>query len=109
MIDVTEGHILGREAVGEAVGTVEAAGSAVTKPATPPRNPPWTRDVTITNGYRPGRHLDADPVAPRAIAPDRCPTLRHATHHFGLHDFIEAYHVYERAPDEGAVKVVLAR
>jgi alcohol dehydrogenase len=34
---------------------------------------------------------------------------RFATHHFGLDDFMEAYDVFSRAADSGAVKVVISR
>jgi alcohol dehydrogenase len=34
---------------------------------------------------------------------------RFVTHHFGLHDMMDAYDTFARASDTGAVKVVLSR
>jgi alcohol dehydrogenase len=66
----------------------------------------WTRDVTITTGL-----VDtySTPTLLRLVAAHQIEAGRFATHHFDLPDFIEAYDVYERAADTGAVKVVLTR
>jgi len=66
----------------------------------------WTRDVTITTGL-----VDtySTPTLLRLVAAHLIDVGRFATHHFGFGDFIEAYDVYERAADTGAVKVVLTR
>ena len=66
----------------------------------------WTRDVTITTGL-----VDtySTPTLLRLVTSHQIDAGRFATHHFGLHDFLEAYDAYERAADTGAVKVVLTR
>ena len=59
--------------------------------------------------HRPGRHLlDADAAAPRPEATSSTPA-RFVTHHFTLDQFEEAYDVFARAADTGALKVVLTR
>jgi len=76
------------------------------KPATLHLESLWTRDVTITTGL-----VDtySTPTLLRLVASRQIDAGRFATHHFGLHDFMEAYDVFERAADTGAVKVVLTR
>jgi alcohol dehydrogenase len=66
----------------------------------------WTRDVTITTGL-----VDtySTPTLMRLLASHQIDAARFATHHFGLDDMIEAYDVFSRAADTGAVKVVLTR
>jgi len=66
----------------------------------------WTRDVTITTGL-----VDtySTPTLLRLVTSHQIDAARFVTHHFGLHDMIEAYDVFARASDTGAVKVVLAR
>ena len=66
----------------------------------------WTRDVTITTGL-----VDtySTPTLLRLVAAGQIDAGRFATHHFGLDEFMEAYDVYSRAADTGAVKVVLTR
>jgi alcohol dehydrogenase len=66
----------------------------------------WTRDVTITTGL-----VDtySTPTLLRLVATHQIDVARFATHHFGLQDFMDAYDVYERAAETGAVKVVLTR
>jgi alcohol dehydrogenase len=66
----------------------------------------WTRDVTITTGLV---DTSSTPTLLRLVASGQLDAGRFATHHFGLDDFIEAYDVYSRAADTGAVKVVLSR
>ena len=67
----------------------------------------WIRNVTITTGPR--RHLlDADAAA-AARRPASSTPARFVTHHFALDEFIEAYDVFGRAADTGALKVVLHR
>jgi alcohol dehydrogenase len=65
----------------------------------------WTRDVTITTGL-----VDtfSTPTLLRLVAAHQINAGRFATHHFGFDDMLEAYDVYARAADTGAVKVVLA-
>ncbi len=66
----------------------------------------WTRDVTITTGL-----VDtfSTPTLLRLVASRQIDAGRFATHHFGLEDMMEAYDVFARAADTGAVKVVLTR
>jgi alcohol dehydrogenase len=66
----------------------------------------WTRDVTITTGL-----VDtySTPTLMRLLASHQIDAGRFATHHFGLHQMMEAYDVFARASDTGAVKVVLTR
>jgi alcohol dehydrogenase len=66
----------------------------------------WIRDVTITTGL-----VDTSST-PRLLTLVTGPHLdpgRFVTHHFTMDDFIEAYDVFARAGDTGALKVVLAR
>jgi alcohol dehydrogenase len=76
------------------------------KPATLHLESLWTRDVTITTGL-----VDtySTPTLLRLVTSRQIDAARFATHHFGLHDMMEAYDVFARASDTGAVKVVLAR
>jgi alcohol dehydrogenase len=76
------------------------------KPATLHLESLWTRDVTITTGL-----VDtySTPTLLRLVASHQIDAGRFATHHFDLHDMMEAYDVYGRAADTGAVKVVLTR
>jgi alcohol dehydrogenase len=64
----------------------------------------WTRDVTITTGL-----VDtySTPTLMRLLAGHQINAGRFATHHFALHQMMEAYDVFARASDTGAVKVVL--
>ena len=43
------------------------------------------------------------------VAAGQIDASRFATHHFALGDMLEAYDVFGRAADTGAVKVVLSR
>lgn len=66
----------------------------------------WIRDITITMGL-----VDtySTPTLLRLLAGRQIDAARFATHHFGLHEMIEAYDVFQRASDTGAVKVILSR
>jgi alcohol dehydrogenase len=66
----------------------------------------WTRDLTITTGL-----VDtySTPTLMRLLSSHQIDAARFATHHFGLDDMMEAYDVFSRAADTGAVKVVLTR
>jgi alcohol dehydrogenase len=66
----------------------------------------WTRDVTITTGL-----VDtfSTPTLLRLVASRQIDAGLFGSHHFHLHEMIEAYDVFERAADTGAVKVVLTR
>jgi alcohol dehydrogenase len=76
------------------------------KPATLHLESLWAKDLTITTGL-----VDtySTPTLLDLVTSGQIDTGRFATHHFGLHDFMEAYDVYRRAADTGAVKVVLTR
>jgi alcohol dehydrogenase len=76
------------------------------KPATLHLETLWTRDITITTGL-----VDtySTPTLLKLVTSHQIDAGPFATHHFGLQDFMEAYDVYERAADTGAVKVVLTR
>lgn len=64
----------------------------------------WSRNVTITTGL-----VDtfSTPVLLRMMAAGRLPASSLVTHTFELHDMAEAYDVFGRAADTGALKVVL--
>ena len=66
----------------------------------------WTRDVTFTTGL-----VDtySTPTLLRLVASHQIDARQFGTHHFRLHDMIEAYDAFARAADTGAVKVVLTR
>src|SRR5947209_14669579 len=66
----------------------------------------WIRDVTVTTGL-----VDtySTPTLLKLISAGQVDAARFVTHHFGLDDFMEAYDVFSRAADTGALKVVLAR
>jgi alcohol dehydrogenase len=66
----------------------------------------WIKNVTITTGL-----VDtySTPDLLKLVANGQAAAGRFATHHFGLDQFIEAYDVFARASDTGALKVVLTR
>jgi alcohol dehydrogenase len=66
----------------------------------------WTRDVTITTGL-----VDtySTPTLSRLVATHQLDAGRFATHHFSLDQMMEAYDVFEKAAETGALKVVLTR
>ncbi len=66
----------------------------------------WIKDVTITTGL-----VDtySTPTLMKLISSGQVAAGRFVTHHFHLDDFIEAYDVFARAADTGALKVVLTR
>jgi alcohol dehydrogenase len=66
----------------------------------------WIRDITITTGL-----VDASstPALMRLISTGQIDAKRFITHRFGLDEFEEAYDVFARAADTGALKVVLSR
>jgi alcohol dehydrogenase len=76
------------------------------KPATLHLETLWTRDVTITTGLV---DTSSTPTLLRLVTSGQLDAGRFATHHFGLDDFMEAYDVFSRAADSGAVKVVISR
>ncbi|MBS2964172.1 zinc-dependent alcohol dehydrogenase family protein [Actinocrinis puniceicyclus] len=66
----------------------------------------WIKDVTITTGL-----VDtfSTPTLLRMTAAGRFDTGAFVTHRFGLHEMQDAYDVFERAADTGALKVALFR
>jgi len=66
----------------------------------------WSRDVTITTGL-----VDTytTPTLLRLVISQQLDAGRFVTHHFPLDQFEEAYDVFSRAGDTGALKVVLTR
>jgi alcohol dehydrogenase len=66
----------------------------------------WIRDVTITTGL-----VDTytTPTLLRLVTSQQIDAGRFVTHHFTLDQFDEAYDVFGRAADTGALKVVLTR
>ena len=65
----------------------------------------WIKDVTITTGL-----VDAysTPTLLKLITNGQLAAGRFVTHHFDLDQMIEAYDVFGRAADTGALKVVLS-
>jgi alcohol dehydrogenase len=76
------------------------------KPATLHLESLWTRDVTITTGLV---DTSSTPTLLRLLTSHQIDAGRFVTHHFGLDQMMEAYDVFGRASDTGAVKVVLTR
>jgi alcohol dehydrogenase len=66
----------------------------------------WTRDVTITTGL-----VDtySTPTLLRLVASHQIDAAQFATHHFNMDDMLEAYDVFAKAADTGAIKVVISR
>ena len=76
------------------------------RPATLHLESLWDRDVTITTGL-----VDtySTPTLLRLVAAHQIEAEQLVSHHFGLADMVEAYDVFARASDTGALKVVLGR
>jgi len=117
--DLTGG--LGADVVIEAVGvpaTFELAAELVRpvgrvanigvhgKPVTLHLERLWSRDVTITTGLV---DTSSIPTLLKLVASHQIDAERFVTHRFGFDDFIEAYDVFARANETGALKVVLTR
>ncbi|MEU6657683.1 zinc-dependent alcohol dehydrogenase family protein [Streptomyces sp. NPDC046821] len=115
--DLTEG--LGADVVVEAVGVPESfelctrvvrPGGHVAnigvhgKPATLHLEDLWTKDVTITTGLV---DTHSTPTLLRMMAAGRLPASALVTHTFELDAMEDAYDVFSRAADTGALKVVL--
>jgi len=119
LAELTDG--LGADVTIEAVGvpaTFELAASLVRpgghvanigvhgEPVTLHLEEMWIKDITITMGL-----VDAysTPTLLRLLRGDQLDAARFATHHFALEQFDEAYDVFGRAADTGALKVILTR
>jgi alcohol dehydrogenase len=76
------------------------------KPAALHLEEQWTRDITVTTGL-----VDtySTPRLLRLLGSGQLDTRRFVTHRLGLTEFDEAYDVFSRAADTGAIKVVLSR
>jgi alcohol dehydrogenase len=76
------------------------------EPATLHLETMWIKDVTITMGL-----VDtySTPTLLKLIANGQIAAGQFITHHFALDDFIEAYDVFARAGETGALKIVLTR
>ena len=66
----------------------------------------WPRNVTIRTGL-----VDtySTPTLLRLLTSHQIDAQRFVTHHFGFDQFLEAYDVFARAGETGALKVVLSR
>ncbi len=66
----------------------------------------WIRDVTITTGL-----VDtfSTPTLLKLATSHQLDASRFVTHHFTLDEFVDAYDVFSRAGETGALKVVLTR
>jgi alcohol dehydrogenase len=66
----------------------------------------WIRDVTITTGL-----VDtySTPTLLTLVRSGQVDVTRFVTHRFPLQDFMQAYDVFSRAGETGALKVVLTR
>ena len=66
----------------------------------------WIRDVTVTTGL-----VDtySTPTLLRLVATHQLNARQFISHHFELDQMLEAYDVFSRASDTGALKVVLSR
>ncbi len=76
------------------------------KPATLHLEDLWIKDVTITTGL-----VDtySTPTFLRLLAGQQVDAARFVTHHFGLDECMQAYDVFGRAGETGALKVVMTR
>jgi alcohol dehydrogenase len=66
----------------------------------------WIRDITITTGLV---DTSSTPTLLRLLTGHQVESGRFATHHFTLDQFMDAYDVFARAGETGALKVVLTR
>ena len=64
----------------------------------------WIKDVTITTGLV---DTSSTPTFLRLLAGHQLDAGRFVTHHFAMSEFMDAYDVFARAGETGALKVVL--
>ena len=76
------------------------------QPATLHLEEQWIRDITITTGLV---DTNSTPTLLRLLAGHQIDSGRFITHRFGLDEFDEAYDMFARAGETGALKVVLSR
>lgn len=76
------------------------------QPATLHLEEQWARNITITTGL-----VDtySTPTLMCLVASRQIDARKFITHHFGMDEFPQAYDVFARAADTGALKVVLSR
>lgn len=76
------------------------------RPATLHLETLWIKDVTITTGL-----VDtySTPTLLRLVAARQIDASQFITHRFGLEEMVDAYDVFDRAADTGALKVTLSR
>jgi alcohol dehydrogenase len=76
------------------------------EPATLHLEEQWIRNITITTGL-----VDtySTPTLLRLVTSHQVDAAKFVTHHFALDQFMDAYDVFARAGDTGALKVVLSR
>jgi len=76
------------------------------KPATLHLEDLWIKNVTITTGL-----VDtySTPTLLRLVATRQLASARFVTHRFDLNEFLDAYDVFSRAAETGALKVALSR
>lgn len=119
LAQITDG--LGADVAIEAVGvaaTFELAASLIRPgghvanigvhgaPATLHLEDLWSRDVTITTGLV---DTSSTPTLLKLVRSHQLDASRFVTHHFDFDQFDEAYDVFSRAADTGALKVILSR
>jgi alcohol dehydrogenase len=95
----------------QAVALVRAGGHVANigvhgEPATLHLERDWIRDLTITTGLVDTFTI---PTLLELVRTRQIDARRFITHHFGLDEFDEAYDVFARAGEFGALKVVLSR
>ena len=66
----------------------------------------WIRDVTVTTGLV---DTHSTPTLLRLVASHQVDAEQFVSHHFGFDQILEAYDVFGRAAETGALKVVIAR
>jgi alcohol dehydrogenase len=76
------------------------------KPATLHLEDLWIKNVTITTGLV---DTHSTPTLLRLVATRQVESARFITHRFALDEFLDAYDVFSRAGETGALKVVLTR
>jgi len=76
------------------------------KPATLHLESLWIRDITVTTGL-----VDtySTPTLLRMVASHQIEAGQFVTHHFKLDQIVDAYDVFGRAAETGAIKVVMSR
>jgi alcohol dehydrogenase len=76
------------------------------KPATLHLEDLWIKDITVTTGL-----VDtfSTPTLLKLTAAHQVDVQRFVTHHFTMDDFLDAYDLFARAGETGALKVVITR